>query len=193
MIDWRNITDGSRISGFVANSAATSYFITWSGYSWERVFSQQRSFNSKSSGIKLTSNQTCSQFSVSPEHKGCRLCYHWSTSIFLKSCFKQKQYVPYGKERRKGEDWEGKKEKGIWGRSNCSKVGEVGTGVSKKLLDTADKKAKDAEKKKAATVMKALLIESNASRERAEQIQKKDIPAQDKEIKKIEEKIKKID
>ena len=65
--------------------------------------------------------------------------------------------------------------------------------VTKKLLDTADKKAKDAEKKKDATVMKALLIESNASRERAEQIQKKDIPAQDKEIKKIEEEIKKID
>ena len=40
--------------------------------------------------------------------------------------------------------------------------------------------------------MKALLIESNVSRERAEQIQKKDIPAQDKEMK-IEEKIKKID
>ena len=60
------------------------------------------------------------------------------------------------------------------------------------MLDTADKKAKDAEKKDA-TVMKALLIESNASRERAEQIQKKDIPAQGKEIKKIEEKIKKID
>ena len=64
--------------------------------------------------------------------------------------------------------------------------------VSKKLLDTADKKAKDAEKKDA-TVMKALLIESNSSRERAEQMQKIDIPAQDKEIKKIEEKIKKID
>ena len=65
--------------------------------------------------------------------------------------------------------------------------------VSKKLLDTADKKAKDAGKKKDATVMKALLIESNASRERAEQIHMKDIPAQDKEINKIEEKIKKID
>ena len=65
--------------------------------------------------------------------------------------------------------------------------------VSKKLLDTVDKKSKDAEKKEDATVMKALLIESNASRERAEQIQKKDIPAQDKEIKRIEEKIKKID
>ena len=36
--------------------------------------------------------------------------------------------------------------------------------VSKKLLDTADKKAKDAEKKKDATVTKALLIESNTSR-----------------------------
>ena len=42
----------------------------------ERVFSQQRSFNFKSSGSKLTSNQTCSQFSVSPECKGCRLHYH---------------------------------------------------------------------------------------------------------------------
>ena len=41
--------------------------------------------------------------------------------------------------------------------------------VSKKLLDTADKKAKDTKKKKDGTVMKALLIESNASRERAEQ------------------------
>ena len=65
--------------------------------------------------------------------------------------------------------------------------------VSKKLLDTADKKAKDAEKKKDATVMKALLIKSNASSKRAEQIQKKDIPTQDKEIKKIEEKVKKIE
>ena len=65
--------------------------------------------------------------------------------------------------------------------------------VSKKLLDTADKKVKDAEKKKDVTVMKALLIESDASRERVEQIQKKDIPAQDNEVKKIEEKIKKID
>ena len=36
-IDWlflvRNSTDVSRISGFVANNAATSYIITWSGYS----------------------------------------------------------------------------------------------------------------------------------------------------------------
>ena len=26
--------------------------------------------------VSLPGNQTCSQFSVSPEHKGCRLHYH---------------------------------------------------------------------------------------------------------------------
>ena len=35
--------------------------------------------------------------------------------------------------------------------------------------------------------MKALLVESNASRSRSEEIQKKEIPGQEKEIKKIEE------
>ena len=62
--------------------------------------------------------------------------------------------------------------------------------VSKKLVDTADRKAKEAEKQKDATAMKALLMESNAARSRSEEIQKKEIPAQEKEIKKIEEKIK---
>ena len=62
--------------------------------------------------------------------------------------------------------------------------------VSKKLVNTADKKAK---KQKDSTAMKALLIESNAARSRSEEIQKKEIPGQEKEIKKIEERIKKID
>ena len=38
--------------------------------------------------------------------------------------------------------------------------------------------------------MKALLVESNAARSRSEEIQKKEIPGQEKEIKKIEERIK---
>ena len=42
----------------------------------ERGFSVNKEVSTKSSGSKLTSNKTCSQFSVSPEHKGCRLCYH---------------------------------------------------------------------------------------------------------------------
>ena len=64
--------------------------------------------------------------------------------------------------------------------------------VSKKLVNTADKKAKEAEKQKDSTAMKALLGESNAARSRSEEIQKKEIPGQEKEIKKIEERIKKI-
>ena len=65
--------------------------------------------------------------------------------------------------------------------------------VSKKLVNTADKKAKEAEKQKDSTAMKALLVELNATRSRSEEIQKKEIPGQEKEIKKIEERIKKID
>ena len=65
--------------------------------------------------------------------------------------------------------------------------------VSRKLVNTADKKAKEAEKQKDSTAMKALLVESNAARSRSEEIQKKEIPGQEKEIKKIEERIKKID
>ena len=65
--------------------------------------------------------------------------------------------------------------------------------VSKKLVNTADKKAEEAEKQKDCTAMKALLVESNAARSRSEEIQKKEIPGQEKEIKKIEERIKKID
>ena len=66
--------------------------------------------------------------------------------------------------------------------------------VSKKLVNIADKKkAKEAEKQKDSTAMKALLVESNATRSRSEEIQKKEIPGLEKEIKKIEERIKKID
>ena len=61
--------------------------------------------------------------------------------------------------------------------------------VSKKL----GKIAKEAERQKDSTAMKALLVESNAARSKSEEIQKKEIPSQEKEIKKIEERIKKID
>ena len=47
--------------------------------------------------------------------------------------------------------------------------------VSKKLANTADKKAKEAEKQKDSTAMKALLVESNATRSRSEEIQKKEL------------------
>ena len=65
--------------------------------------------------------------------------------------------------------------------------------VAKKLVDTAKRKAKEAEKKSDAAVIKALVIESNSSREKAEDLQRKDIPAQEKEIKDIEGKLKKME
>ena len=65
--------------------------------------------------------------------------------------------------------------------------------VASWLLDTANKKAKEAEKKLGVAAMKALIMESSASRERAEEVKGKDIPAKAREIKDIEEKLKKLD
>ena len=61
--------------------------------------------------------------------------------------------------------------------------------VAKKLFDNANKKLKEAEKMSDLASMKAKLIESNTSKERAQKIEKKDIPAQVKEIEEIEQKI----
>ena len=119
------------------------------------------------------------------------------TEALLSSCsHASNRYNMYLMEKKEGKEKteKGRKRKALEEDLIAAKKEKLELErVSKKLLDTADKKAKDAEKKKDATVMKGLLIESNASRERAEQIQKKDIPAQDKEIKKIEGKNKKID
>ena len=64
--------------------------------------------------------------------------------------------------------------------------------VASWLLYTANKKAKESEKKWGVAAMKALIMESNASWERAE-VKGKDIPAKAREIKDIEEKLKKLD
>ena len=53
----------------------------------------------------------------------------------------------------------------------------------------AVKGLKEAEKMSDLASMKAKLIESNTSKERAQKIEKKDIPAQVKEIEEIEQKI----
>ena len=42
--------------------------------------------------------------------------------------------------------------------------------IAQRLIDTAHKKAKEAEKQKNASQMKALLMESNASRETAKKL-----------------------
>ena len=58
------------------------------------------------------------------------------------------------------------------------------------MVEAADKKAKGTEKRKYTVGMKALLIESNASRDISKRIKEIDLPAQDKEIKEIEQTLK---
>ena len=62
--------------------------------------------------------------------------------------------------------------------------------VAKKLIDTADKKAKEAEKQKNATQMKTLLMESNASREKSGKLQKRDMSTQEKAIQYLQKQLK---
>ena len=65
--------------------------------------------------------------------------------------------------------------------------------VAKKLIETADKEAKEAEKQEDATQMKALLMESNASREKSEKLQKRDMPTQEKAVQYLQEQLKELD
>ena len=63
--------------------------------------------------------------------------------------------------------------------------------IPEKLLSScnhANKKLKEAEKMSDLASMKAKLIESNTLKERAQKIEKKDIPAQVMEIEEIEQK-----
>ena len=62
--------------------------------------------------------------------------------------------------------------------------------TAQKLVDSADMKAKEAEKRTDVATLKALLIESNASQKRSQEIMKKEVPKHEEEIKKMEEKLK---
>ena len=62
-----------------------------------------------------------------------------------------------------------------------------------KLIASADTKAKEAEEQNEVVIMKSLLLESNASRQKSQVTIKKEIPKQDDEIKEINEKPKLLD
>ena len=61
------------------------------------------------------------------------------------------------------------------------------------MVEAADKKAEEAEKRKDTVGMKALLMDSNASRDKSKRIKEKDLPGQDKEIKEIGQKLQGLD
>ena len=62
--------------------------------------------------------------------------------------------------------------------------------TAQKLVESADQKAKEAETRTDVAKLKALLIESNASQKRSQEIMKKEVLKQEEEIKKMEEKLK---
>ena len=62
--------------------------------------------------------------------------------------------------------------------------------TTQRLLDSADKKAKEAEKNTDVATMKASLIESNVSRQKSQEIMKTEVPKQEHEIKEVEDKLK---
>ena len=91
----------------------------------------------------------------------------------LSSCaHARNRYQMYLMERKAEQERteKGQKRKAL-GRTDLSKKAKEDLEkVSKKLVNTADKKAKEAEKQKDSTAMKALLVESNAARSRSEEI-----------------------
>ena len=124
----------------------------------------------------------------------CKIADFVVSDALLKSCtHAYNRYNMYVMDKKAEQERteKGRKRKALMeDLTSAKKAKEDPVKVSKKLVDTADRKAKEAEKQKDAIAMKALLMESNAVTSRSEEIQKKEIPAEEKEIKKIEEKIK---
>ena len=94
------------------------------------------------------------------------------------------------KQREKEDNEKGRKRKALQDELVVAKKKKLELeSVAKRLFDNADKRLKEAAKKSDTAKMKALVVESNTLREKAQKIQKKDIPAQVKEIHEIEQKI----
>ena len=65
--------------------------------------------------------------------------------------------------------------------------------ISRRLIDTTDQKVKEAEKKKNAAEMRALIMESSATRERSQKNLTEEIPVLEKEITEVQRSIKKLE
>ena len=98
-------------------------------------------------------------------------------------------------KRTKKEHTVRRKKEKLWRRNfgSAKKKKEDLESVAKKLIDTVDKKAKEAERQKDTTKMKALLMESNASREYSEKLLKRDMPTQERAMQYLQKQLKELD
>ena len=103
----------------------------------------------------------------------CKVADFVVNDALLSSCaHARNRYQMYLMERKAVQErtTKGQKRKALMEElTSAKKAKEDLEQVSKKLVNTADKKAKEAEKQKDFTVMKALLVESNAARSRSEE------------------------
>ena len=151
---------GWRIQRVVVHIADSADPLSQSGCCWKRVFFQQRSAGSKHAGDELESNQTCAQLCCISEDQDIRL--HCADKL-LKSCShasnKYKMYLMEKKAEKKTDM--GQKRKALQDELMAAKKKKTELeSVASWLLDTANKKAKEAEKKSGVAAMKALIMES---------------------------------
>ena len=125
----------------------------------------------------------------------CKVADFVSDALLSSCAHVRNRYQIYLMERKAEQERteKGQKRKALMEElTSVKKAKEDLEKVSKKLVNTADKKAKEAESKRIHS-NESLVSRIKCCRSRSEEIQKKEIPGQEKEIKKIEERIKKID
>ena len=172
-------------------NAANPKIVPWASNSRKRIFSEQGGL---APNLQETSLVAMRLVHSSMQAAKCKVTDFVVNDALLSSCaHARNRYQMYLMERKAEQvrTEKGQKRKVLMEElTSAKKAKEDLEKVSKKLVNTADKKAKEAEKQKDST---AMIVESNAARSRSEEIQKQEIPGQEKEIKKIEERIKKID
>ena len=111
----------------------------------------------------------------------------------MQSCFKQAQMYVMEKKTDQDKTEKAKKRKALQEELTVAKKKKKELQrVAQQMVEEADKKANEAEKRKDTVGMNALM-ESNASRDKCKRTKEKDLPAQDKEIKEIEQNLKGLD
>ena len=120
--------------------------------------------------------------------------FHISEELLFSCNYAPNRYKMHMIEKKieKEDKVKGKKRRALEEELGSVKKKRELESIAQRLIDTADKKAKEAEKTENASQMKALLMESNTSREKLQKLQKRDIPAQKKEIQDPQKQLKEL-
>ena len=155
-------------------NATNPNIVPWANNSRERIFSEQEVL---APNLQETSLVAMRLVHSSMQAAKCKVADFVVNDALLSSCaHARNRYQMYLMERKAEQERteKGQKRKALMEElTSAKKAKEDLDKVSKKLVNTADKKAKEAEKQKDSTAMKALLVESNNARSRSEEIQKK--------------------